>query len=90
MASKQIKYIHICNIKFDNIPLNPQTLDLAIKLHNKEIVPISLPPIKVMLLPNGQYLIRDGRHRVIAFKLNGIKKIKAYIYKPYFDKNKIK
>ncbi len=81
MRYEQVKYIFISNIKFDNIPMNPQSLDLAIKIYNKEIVPNSLPPIKVKLLPNGQYLIRDGRHRVVAFKLNGIDRIKAYIYK---------
>ena len=66
--------------------MNPQSLELAIKIYNKELNPNSLPPIKVRLLPNGQYLIRDGRHRVVAFKLNGIERIKAYIYKQ--EKNK--
>ncbi len=82
MGTKQVKYIYISNIKFDNIPLNPQTLDLAMKIYNKQLDPNSLPPIKVMLLDNGQYLIRDGRHRVTAFKLNGLDRIKAYVYKP--------
>ena len=82
MRYDKVRYIHISNIKFDNIPLNPQTLDLAIKIHTGEIDPNSLPPIKVMLLPNGQYLIRDGRHRVTAFKLNGLDRIKAYVFKP--------
>jgi ParB-like chromosome segregation protein Spo0J len=71
----------------DNWPLNPSTLDLAIKIRNRQLDPNSLPPIKVMLLDNGQYLIRDGRHRVAAFKLNGIKQIKAYVYRPLPRKN---
>ena len=77
-----IRFISISNIKFDNIPLNPATLDLAMKIYNKQIDPNQLKPIKVMKLPSGQYLIRDGRHRAAAFKLNGLDRIKAYIFLP--------
>ncbi len=76
------RYIHISNIKIDNMPINPKTLDLAMKIYNGEINPDALAPIRVVKLPQGQYLIRDGRHRVVAFKLNGIQKIKAYIIIP--------
>ncbi len=77
-----VRFISISNLKFDNIPINPTTLDLAMKIYNKQIDPYELPPIKVMQLPTGQYLIRDGRHRAAAFKLNGLDRIKAYIFVP--------
>ncbi len=77
-----VRYIHISNIKIDNMPINPRTLDLAMKIYNGEINPDGLAPIRVVKLPQGQYLVKDGRHRVVAFKLNGIPKIKAYIIVP--------
>ncbi len=77
-----MRYINISNIKFDNIPINLDTLDLAMKIYMGQINPDDLPPIRVKKLPSGQYLIRDGRHRATAFKLNGLKQIKAYIFTP--------
>jgi len=75
------KLINIGNIKVDRYPLNPSTLSLIdfIREHGIE----GLPPIRVKLNENGVYMIKDGRHRVTAFKLLGIKQILAKVSKEY-------
>lgn len=57
----------------DRYPLNPSTLDLIDYLRSGG----SVPPIKVKRLPTGNYEIRDGRHRITAYKLLGKTHIKA-------------
>lgn len=73
---KRIKIINISNISIDNYPLNTSTFNLSIHINQGG----SIPPIKVKIL-NGLYIIKDGRHRVTACKLLGIKKIKAIVCK---------
>lgn len=68
-----IKYIDISQIIIDHYPMNPSTLALIEYL----VIGGKIPPIKVAKLQNGRFLIKDGRHRVLAYKLLGIKKIKA-------------
>ena len=77
----ETKFINICNIKVDRYPLNPSTLSLIHFLEENGIE--ELPPIRVRLESNGQYMIKDGRHRVTAFKLLGIKQILAKVSREY-------
>jgi hypothetical protein len=77
------QWVHIQSIKLvDNHPLNPKTMELAVKLWNKEIFPDDLPPIRLYQTPEGINQIKDGRHRYIAFRLCGLTHIKATISKP--------
>lgn len=50
------------------MPLNPRTMELALKLWNREITPEDLPPIKVQRDENGIHWIKDGRHRLTHIK----------------------
>lgn len=65
--------INISDILLDSMPINNETLRFVLLI----IYGIEFPAIKVSKLYTGQYLIRDGRHRVTAYKLLGIKKIMA-------------
>lgn len=65
--------IPIAQIQMDRFPLNPSTLAL-IKHYEKGG---SVPPIKVSFLKNGNYRIKDGRHRITASKLLGREEILA-------------
>lgn len=83
MKEKNV-WLNITNIKYkdkDTIPMNPKTMKLAIKLWNNIITPEDLPPIKVHIDNNGNYFIKDGRHRYIAMRLCGYKTIKSNISK---------
>ncbi len=71
--------IPIGAIVMDRYPLNESTLRLIFYLMSGGQV----PPIKVSTLGNGQFRIKDGRHRVTAFKLLGRQWIRAkYSTKP--------
>jgi hypothetical protein len=84
----EIKWVNIANIvKPDKLPLNPSSLDLALALKEGEVTPKDLPPITVQQNPNGSLIISDGRHRYVAFKLNGLTEIKAQVFK---DKRNLK
>jgi len=74
-------WINICNISVDRHSISKQTFDLASKLENNEIFKDELPPIRVTLNKNGTFILKDGRHRVTAYKLLGLKTIKAKYYK---------
>lgn len=67
------KHINLVNIEVDNHPLNPSTLELVDYLREGGLV----PAIKVIKTSTGSYKIRDGRHRVTAYKLLGRDKILA-------------
>ena len=75
----ELKWINIRNIVIDNIPLNKSTLDLAMAISTGELDIETLPPITVELI-QGAYILKDGRHRYSAFKLNGLEKIYAKVY----------
>ena len=60
-------------VRMDRYPMNPSTLSLIDYLREGGEV----PAIKVAKHPKGGYIIRDGRHRVLAHKMLGRKKIKA-------------
>ena len=75
------KLVNICNISIDKHPLNPTTLNLIDFIRVYGIS--NLPPIRVKMSDDGVYIIKDGRHRVTAFKLLGIKEILAKVSKEY-------
>jgi hypothetical protein len=78
-------WLHLLSIKYketDTIPMNPKTMELAIKLWNREITPEDLPPIKVQCDENGIHWIKDGRHRYLALRLCGYTHIKSIVSKP--------
>lgn len=80
---KKQKWLHLINVKIKGTyPLNPKSMELALKIWNKEISPEDLPPIKVQCDEKGVYWIKDGRHRFIALKMCGFKKIKAIVSYP--------
>lgn len=78
MELNKINIRHTCLIdigliRMDRYPMNPSTLSLIDYLRGGGVV----PAIKVAKHPLGGYIIRDGRHRVLASKLLGRKQIKA-------------
>ena len=83
MKKNEEKWLHVLSIKIkDTYPINPRTMELAIKLWNREITPDDLPPITVYCDPNGVHQVKDGRHRFIAVKLCGYTHIKSRVSKP--------
>lgn len=71
-------HIHCVKIKeSDTQPLNPKTMELAVKLWSREITPEDLPPIKTKMDENGIHWIKDGRHRYLAIRLCGYTHIKS-------------
>lgn len=71
----------------DSFPLSEQTLDLALKIKSGEILVEDLPAVKVMFVNDG-YQIKDGRHRILALKLNGIETIKSKVFIPKVEVKK--
>jgi len=67
------EFIYVALIKMDRYPMNLSTLRLIDYLRKGGKV----PAIKVAKLQNGKYIIRDGRHRVLAYKMLEIPKIRA-------------
>lgn len=65
--------VPIGNIVMDRYQINPETMSLVRHLEGGGTV----PPIKIYKLASGQFQIKDGRHRVTAFKLLGRESIKA-------------
>lgn len=80
---RTVSQINIVNIKVDKHSISPQTFDLAYKIKEGLININDLPPIKLQYV-NGTYVLKDGRHRITAFKLLGIKSIKSKYYKNAF------
>jgi hypothetical protein len=76
--------ILIESIMIDNLPVNKKTFDLALFIYQGG----EIPPIKLEKSNLGGYKIKDGRHRVCAYKLLGFKEIEAVISEninsPYF------
>jgi len=83
---KTFKWINIKNIIVDKYSISPETLELVLKIKSGEIKIEDLPPITTEL-KSGSYILKDGRHRVTAFKLLGIDKIYAKVYR---DKRNLK
>ena len=67
--------IKIESILIDNLPVNKKTFDLAMFIYQGG----EIPPIKLSKSTLGGYRIKDGRHRVCAYKLLDMKEIEAII-----------
>lgn len=67
------KEIAIGNILVDRWAIDEKTLRYAKLLESG----VQFPAIKVARKVNGQFVIRDGRHRIVAHKLTGRRKILA-------------
>ena len=72
---KQTRHILIESILIDKLPINPSVLALADFIRGGG----EIPPIKLQRCSNGGFKLKDGRHRVCAYKLLGIKNIEANI-----------
>lgn len=72
-SGRQCLYVDISLIRMDKYPMNPSTLALVDHLRKGGKV----PAIKIAKHPKGGYVIRDGRHRILAHKLLGRTKIEA-------------
>ncbi len=72
---KDFEWVNLSNIQVDSLPVNPSGLDTTDLVRGR----VPVPPISLLRLGNGNFHIQDGRHRFLAFKLNGIDKIPAYI-----------
>ena len=73
--------INLINIKVDRHSISKQTFDLAFKIKLGEINIEELPPIKLIMNNKGAFILKDGRHRLTAFKLLGYKTIKSKYFK---------
>jgi ParB-like chromosome segregation protein Spo0J len=72
---REIREIPISCVRMDRYPLNPTMIGLLTHMSSGGTV----PPIKVALRGDGTYEIRDGRHRVLAHKLLGMKHIRCIV-----------
>lgn len=72
---KPFKWINMSNIQCDSIPMNPAGFATAQLVRGQ----VPVPPISVAKMDNGNYRVQDGRHRYLAFKLNGLEMIPAYV-----------
>jgi len=87
MGKNQHTWLHLLSIKIHGTyPLNPKSMELSIKLWNREITPEDLPPIKVQCDENGIHWIKDGRHRYIALRMCGYTHIKSIVSYPKNNK----
>lgn len=75
MGDRQIKEINICNIRRCFIPLTPATLSLTKFIGEGGQV----TPIKLQYRGDGSYTVKDGGHRLAAYKLLGYKTINAKV-----------
>lgn len=67
-----VKEIPIRNIVVDRFSISPETLCLVDFIREGG----EIPAIKIQKL-NNRYILRDGRHRITAYRLLGIEKIKC-------------
>jgi len=63
------------------LPMNPSVLSLVDFIRAGG----EIPPVKLQMI-GGSFKLKDGRHRVAAYKLLGITKIKAKYFDPRIDK----
>lgn len=75
MGDRQVKEINICNIRKCFIPLTPATLSLTKFIGGGGQV----TPINLQYMGDGSYSVKDGRHRLAAYKLLGYTKIFAKV-----------
>ncbi len=73
--SRITRFIDIGQVKMDRWPMNPKTLALIDFLRTHPMV--RMRPIKVQHLEGGNFRVRDGRHRLLAYKMLGKTTIEA-------------
>lgn len=66
--------IHVSNLLVDRNPINQQTFQMATYLATHGW-PDSWGRVKVQALGNGNYKVKNGRHRVTAARLVGVEYI---------------
>lgn len=82
---EKYKWINIINIVWKGkLPINKKSFDFAISIKNGDIDINDIPPILLEQLPNGEYLLRGGRHRYVAYRLNNLDRIYAKVFKRKF------
>jgi len=77
---RKIELVNIEGLKWDNLPINKTVLDLVFFIMSGG----EIKPIKIVKFKNG-YEVLDGRHRIAALKLLGIKTILAKYYEPILN-----
>jgi hypothetical protein len=65
--------VPVAHIEIDRLPLRPDGLDTTLAL----MLGVAMPPIHLQLKVEGGWLIKDGRHRLLAHKLLGREEILA-------------
>jgi hypothetical protein len=70
---KVVHTVLLESIHFDTLPINESVLNLVFFIMSGGEV----PPIKLQNSALGGYTVKDGRHRICAYKLLGKKHIKA-------------
>lgn len=70
-------FVYIEGLHWDKLPMNKTVLDLVFFIMSGG----EIPPIKIVKTENG-YKVRDGRHRIAAYKLLDKKLILARYYEP--------
>ena len=70
------EWINLSDIDTPSLPLNENGFKTAQLVRGR----VPVPPICVSKFANGRYKVVDGRHRFLAFKLNGLEKIPAYVH----------
>ena len=73
VSHRVTQMVNISDIQMDRYPMNPTTLSLIDYMRTDG----EIPPIKLAKKSTGGFLIKDGRHRVLASKLLGLTKINA-------------
>ena len=68
--------IQITTIQYDKLPINKSVLDLVFFILSGGVI----PPVKLEAGKDG-WILKDGRHRVAAYKLLGYTQINAKFYK---------
>lgn len=76
------RLVDISLIVVDRHPINPTTLALVDFIRAGGDV----PPVKLQMT-GSRFKLKDGRHRVAAYKLLGLTKIKAKYFDPRIDKD---
>lgn len=74
-ATRVIRKVRPGSIRLDRLPLDAKTLRFTFEMvYTGDRF---FPPVKVARHPSGGFEIRDGRHRVTAARLAGVKLVKA-------------
>ena len=72
---RKTDFVYIEGLQWDNLPINKTVLDLVFFIMSGG----EIGPIKLIKTENG-YKVKDGRHRIAAYKLLGKKIILAKYY----------